>query len=69
MSRWWADLPGWAQQAVLVAVALALGLVLAPIAGRPVTEFWKFTFPAVLIMAVAATVGRSVLRRRNRDQP
>lgn len=69
MARWWAALPSWAQQAVLVAVALALGLVLAPLAGRPVTEFWRFTFPAALIIAVAATVGRSVVRRRDRDQP
>lgn len=57
VSTRWASLPGWPLQVVLVAVGLAIGAVLAPIAGRPVTEFWRLSVPAMIIMVVVSVAG------------
>ncbi len=47
-------------------VAVVVGVVLALVTGRPVTEFYRFSLPVVLVMLVGGRVGRWVIRRRQR---
>lgn len=69
MSRWWAAQSVWVQRAVLAVVGLSIGALLAVIAGRPVTEFYRFSGQVVIIMLIGNAIARSVVRRRARHRP